>query len=163
MGHVGKQESGIITHQKESPLVFTEACESLLDKLELPFRIILGRFWNVSMRRRSNRFLSFVLQAVPAAPVSHGLETLAARNGEQPGAHRSLLTEARHGFVYSQKHVLRDILAVVDVADHVDAEANNRSLIPLHECFQGLMKCSGCHGAAHVVVTSLLRGPIHTT
>ena len=82
MGHVGKQESGIITHQEESPLVFAEACESLLDKLELPFRIILGRFWNVAVRRRSDRFLSFLCQTVSAASISHGLETLATRNGK---------------------------------------------------------------------------------
>ena len=163
MGHVGQQESGIIPHQQERPLVFAEARESLLDKLELSFRIILRRFRNVAVRRRRDRVLSLLLQAVPAASVSHGLETLPTRDGEQPGANRGLPAEARHGFVHGQKHVLRDILAVVDVADHVNAEANHRSLIPLHERFQGLMKRSGRQGALHVAVTSLLRDPVHTT
>ena len=158
-----KQESGIIPHQQERPLVFAEACESLLDKLKLSFRIILRRLRNVAVRRRSDRVLSLLLQAVPPASISHGLEALAARNGEQPGTHRCLPAKARHGFVHRQKHVLRNILAVVDVADHVDTEANHRSLIPLHERLQGLMKRSGRQGALHVAVTSLLRGPVHTT
>ena len=163
MGHVGKQESGIIPHQQQSPLVFAEARETLLDPLELLFRIILRRLRNAAVHRRSDRVLSFLLQAVPAAAIAHGLEALAARNRSQPGTDRCLLAKARHGFVDGQKHVLRDILAVVDVADHVDTETNNRLLISLHERFQGLMKRSGCQGALHVAVTSLLRGPVHTT
>ena len=140
--------------------MFDEVRETLLDPLELLFRIILCRLRNAAMHRRSDRVLSFLLQA---AAITHGLEALAARNGKQPGTHGRLPAEARHGFVHRQKHVLRDILTVVDVADHVDTEADHRLLISLHERFQGLMKRSGCQGALHVAVASLLRGPVHTT
>ena len=78
MGHVGKQKSRIITHQQERPLVSVEARETLLDPLELLFRIILRRLRNVAVHRRSDRVLSFVLQAVPAAAIAHGLEALAS-------------------------------------------------------------------------------------
>lgn len=139
--------------------MFAEVRETLLDPLELLFRIILCRLRNAAMHRRSDRVLSFLLQAA----ITHGLEALAARNGEQPGTHGRLPAEARHGFVHRQKHVLRDILTVVDVADHVDAETDNRLLILLHGRFQGLTKRSGCQGALHVAVASLLRGPVHTT
>lgn len=99
MGHVGKQKSGIITHQQQSPLVFAEARKTLLDPLELQFRIILRRLRNAAVHRRSDRVLSFLLQAMPAAAIAHG----------------------------------------------------------------GLTERSGCQGALHVAVTSLLRGPVHTT
>ena len=34
--------------------MFAEVHESLLDKLELPFRIVLGRYRNVAVRRRTS-------------------------------------------------------------------------------------------------------------
>ena len=117
--------------------MFVEAREALPDKPELQFRIILRCFRNVAMCRRGDCRLPFLFQTTPAPAVPQGFETPAPGNGKQPGAHRGLPAKARQGFVRGQEHVLRKILPLVDVANHVDAESHYRPLVPLYKGFQG--------------------------
>ena len=143
--------------------MFAETCKTLPDKPQLQFRIVLRRFRNVSMRRRSDGLLPFLFQPKPASAVPHGLETLAAGNGKQPGANRGLLTKARQGFVCRQEHVLSKILALVNVTDHVDTESHYRLLVTLYKGFQRSRERSGGQGSLHILITGLLRVPIHST
>ena len=155
MGHVSEQKSRIIAHQEEGPLMIVEARETLSDKPELVFRVVLRRVRNIAMRRRGDGRLPFLFQATPPPAVPQGLETLSPGNGKQPSADRGLPAKSRQGFVRCQEHVLSKVLTLMDVACHVDTESNYRPLVSLYKGFQGSRERTGGQGSQYILITGL--------
>ena len=143
--------------------MFTKTRETLPDKPQLQFRILLQRIRHIAVRRRGDGLSPFQFQAAPAPAIPQGLETLVSGNGKKPGAYRGLLTKTWQGLVGGQEYLLGDILAVVCVANHVDAESHDCMLVALHKGFQRFGERPTGQGAVHVVITGLLFVPIHAT
>ena len=143
--------------------MFVEAREALSNMPELLFRVLLRCFRNAAMRRRGDGRLPFLFQTTPAPAVPQCLETLAPGNGKQPGANRGLPAKTRQGLVRGQEHVLSKILPLVDVAYHVDTESHYRPLVPLYKGFQRSRERTAGQGSLHILITGLLRVPVHST
>ena len=102
-------------------------------------------------------------QTPPALAVAQRLEALLLGDGQEPGADRGLLSEARHGGVGAEEHLLRHLLPVCRVAQHGGAVADDQVLVAPDEGLQRRAILPPRDQALHLVISHLGGVPFHHT